>query len=343
MRDAAVKWRRRRRRKRPSRSAGSCRTICGASRWFLLSCAAIGLGVLGAVLLVEGLLLRGVVEFNAQFTPVDQRVRAVLYLALFGATVLLLELKIAAGLLRYGRVLEIRFRMALCANAGAPERPVFPQPARVGHGGAHSRGSPSALVPRAGWPVRPKRHRARADERRHRADRAARRRVVVMAAVAVTLGLSIGIDAAGGPSPDEGENACRCAGALLPRRVARPERHPGAHRRSRASGASRNRCSSSGAAPRSPSFARCSHSRPTQLLVGFGFATWLLKIHLAYGGEPGATLLLMYWALNYPLLGAEIASSITSARRGKGRDAATARAARRAGAAGRSRRAGRRS
>ena len=49
----------------------------------------------------------------------------------------------------------------------------------------------------------------------------------------------------------------------------------------------------------------------TQLLVGFGFATWLLKIHLAYGGEPGATLLLMYWALNYPLLGAEIASSIT--------------------------------
>jgi ABC-type multidrug transport system fused ATPase/permease subunit len=48
-----------------------------------------------------------------------------------------------------------------------------------------------------------------------------------------------------------------------------------------------------------------------QLLVGFGFATWLLGIHLAHGSEAGATLLLMYWALNYPLLGAEIAASIS--------------------------------
>ena len=138
--------------------------------------AAIGLAVLGAVLLVEGLLLRGVVEFNTQFTPVDQRVRAVLYLALFGATVLLLELKIAAGLLRYGRVLEIRFRMALWRTLARlndqyfRSRLVSDMAERI-HAVHHLHSYP-ALIGRFVRSV----IALVTDERRHRADRAARRR-----------------------------------------------------------------------------------------------------------------------------------------------------------------------
>jgi ATP-binding cassette subfamily B protein len=44
-----------------------------------------------------------------------------------------------------------------------------------------------------------------------------------------------------------------------------------------------------------------------QFLVGFGLAIWLLASHLARGGEAGAVLLLVYWALNLPALGQEVA------------------------------------
>ncbi len=40
-----------------------------------------------------------------------------------------------------------------------------------------------------------------------------------------------------------------------------------------------------------------------QMLVGFGLAAWLLLEHLAHGGETGSVLLLIYWALNLPVLG----------------------------------------
>jgi ABC-type bacteriocin/lantibiotic exporter with double-glycine peptidase domain len=44
-----------------------------------------------------------------------------------------------------------------------------------------------------------------------------------------------------------------------------------------------------------------------QFLAGFALAIWLLASHLARGGEPGAVLLLVYWALNLPALGQEVA------------------------------------
>jgi ABC-type bacteriocin/lantibiotic exporter with double-glycine peptidase domain len=44
-----------------------------------------------------------------------------------------------------------------------------------------------------------------------------------------------------------------------------------------------------------------------QFLAGFGLAIWLLASHLARGGDPGAVLLLVYWALNLPALGQEVA------------------------------------
>src|SRR5579863_10119551 len=44
-----------------------------------------------------------------------------------------------------------------------------------------------------------------------------------------------------------------------------------------------------------------------QFLAGFGLAIWLLASHLGRSGEAGAVLLLVYWALNLPALGQEVA------------------------------------
>ena len=45
-----------------------------------------------------------------------------------------------------------------------------------------------------------------------------------------------------------------------------------------------------------------------QFLAGFGLAIWLLVSYLARGGQTGTVLLLVYWALNLPALGQEIAT-----------------------------------
>src|SRR5205085_1810478 len=44
-----------------------------------------------------------------------------------------------------------------------------------------------------------------------------------------------------------------------------------------------------------------------QFLAGFGLAIWLLASHLGRTGETGVVLLLVYWALNLPALGQEVA------------------------------------
>jgi ATP-binding cassette subfamily B protein len=44
-----------------------------------------------------------------------------------------------------------------------------------------------------------------------------------------------------------------------------------------------------------------------QLMAGFGLAAWVLLDHLNRGGDTGSVLLLIYWALNLPVLGQEIA------------------------------------
>ena len=43
-----------------------------------------------------------------------------------------------------------------------------------------------------------------------------------------------------------------------------------------------------------------------QMLAGFGLAAWLLLDHLGRSGATGGVLLLIYWALNLPVLGQEI-------------------------------------
>jgi len=47
-----------------------------------------------------------------------------------------------------------------------------------------------------------------------------------------------------------------------------------------------------------------------QYAVGFALAAWLLFAHMGRSGEAGAVLLLIYWALNLPVLGQEIAQVV---------------------------------
>jgi ATP-binding cassette subfamily B protein len=44
-----------------------------------------------------------------------------------------------------------------------------------------------------------------------------------------------------------------------------------------------------------------------QSLIGFGLVTWLLFAYLEHGGEISQVLLLVYWALNLPILGQQVA------------------------------------
>jgi ATP-binding cassette subfamily B protein len=47
--------------------------------------------------------------------------------------------------------------------------------------------------------------------------------------------------------------------------------------------------------------------KAVQSLVGFGLAAWLLMSYLGRGGEASVVLLLVYWTLNLPVLGEEVA------------------------------------
>jgi ABC-type bacteriocin/lantibiotic exporter with double-glycine peptidase domain len=76
----------------------------------LVLAAALGLAAAGVV--VEALLLRGLLELGSLLELREQRIGAVAVLLVFFASLLLLELPIASGLLRLGRHLEGRLRQA---------------------------------------------------------------------------------------------------------------------------------------------------------------------------------------------------------------------------------------
>ncbi len=268
--------------------------------------AAVGAGAVAAALLLEGLLLRAAVEFQTLFTPPGQRLRAMLAVALFGATVLLLESRVAAAMFRYGRLLEIRFRMALArklARVGDQyfrSRLVSDMAERI-HAVHHLHAHPAlagrflrsviALALTSAGIVFIEPLSAR----------------VVLAAAVVTLGLAIGV------SP------------LVLRHQMKVRTHAGALAKlylDALLGLTAIRAHTAEAAIRREqepllvewnraalAFTRALFTfEAAQLVIGFAFATWLLRIHLARPNEPATTLLLMYWALNYPLLGAEIAA-----------------------------------
>ena len=270
--------------------------------------AAVAAGAVGATLLVEGLLLRGAMEFQTLFTPPGQRLRAMLAVALFGATVLSLEARAGAAVLRYGRLLEIRVRIALAKKLGRigdqylRSRLVSDMAERI-HAVHHLHAHPAL----AGRLVRSVTALALTSAGIVLIEPLSA--PVVLAAAAATLGVAAALN----PLVVRHQTKVRThAGALAKfyldallgltairahtaEAAIRREQEPLLVEWSRATGA----------------FVRALFTfELVQSAIGFAFATWLLTIHLAHGAEPAATLLLMYWALHYPLLGTEIAAIV---------------------------------
>ncbi|MDQ3624710.1 MAG: ATP-binding cassette domain-containing protein, partial [Verrucomicrobiota bacterium] len=265
--------------------------------------AALALAAVGVV--CEAIVFRALFDLGRDLNLTGQRFAAIGALLLFLIALLLLELPIAAGLLRAGRRLEVRLRVAflekiprlidryfqsrLTADMAERSHSVHTLRLLPELGGQFLRFGFELVLTTAGiiW-----------------LDPASA--PLVLFAAAFSLGLPL------------------FANPLLTERDLRIRTHTGALSRFyldallglvavRAHGAER--------ALRSEhenllvEWARASFNlqrtaiglETVQSFVGFGLAAWLLFAHLGRAGDAGAVLLLVYWALNLPVLGQEIA------------------------------------
>jgi ABC-type bacteriocin/lantibiotic exporter with double-glycine peptidase domain len=264
---------------------------------------ALGLATLGV--LVEAILFRGLLDMPREFGLSGQRLGVMAALLSFLLALLLLELPIASGILRIGRHLEARLRMTFLEKipklgdryfhsrltSDMAERSHSTHRIRLlpGLGGQLLRSLFELLVTVAGiiW----------LDVR-----------LAVPALVAASLAVALPLVVQ--PLLSERDLRVRNhAGALsrfyldallglVPVRTHRAER---ALRREHES--------------LLVEWARASFSvqrlvvwvEALQGLTGFGLAAWLMLSHISRAGETGGALLLVYWALNLPGLGEEIA------------------------------------
>src|SRR5262249_36517375 len=95
----------------PPPRRGLCRLLRGGGllSWLVL---AVGLVLAAGSVVLEGLLLRGVLDLGRSLGLVEQRLLAVACFLGFGLVLLVLELRVAGGLVRLGRRLEVRLRAA---------------------------------------------------------------------------------------------------------------------------------------------------------------------------------------------------------------------------------------
>jgi ABC-type bacteriocin/lantibiotic exporter with double-glycine peptidase domain len=265
--------------------------------------AALGLATLGV--LVEAILFRSLLDMPRQFGLSGQRLGVMAALLIFLTALMLLELPITAGILRIGRHLEARLRTTFLEKipklgdryfhsrltSDMAERSHSTHRIRLlpGLGGQFLRSVFELVVTVAGiiW-----------------LDRALAVPALIAASLAVALPLVV--------QPVLSERDLRVrnhTGALsrfyldallglVPVRTHRAER---ALRREHES--------------LLVEWARASFSvqrlvvlvEALQGLTGFGLAAWLMLNHISRAGETGGALLLVYWALNLPGLGEEIA------------------------------------
>jgi ABC-type bacteriocin/lantibiotic exporter with double-glycine peptidase domain len=272
-----------------------------------LAPAALALALVAATggVLVEAVLFRGLFDLGRELTLGGQRLAAMGALLAFIAALLLLELPVAVSLLRWGRRLELRLRMAFLEKIPKLGDRYFHSRLtsdmaerchsinRIRHlpelGGRLARGVFELLLTAAGivwldrttWPL-------------------------VLTATAAALLMPLATH------------------PILSERDLRVRSHAGALARYyldallglvaiRVHGAER--------------LLRREHEKllvewaragfglqraaiwtqAVQMLAGFGLATWLLLDHLSRTGDIGGVLLLVYWALNIPVVGQGIA------------------------------------
>jgi ATP-binding cassette subfamily B protein len=272
--------------------------VSGATGALVLALSAGGL-------VFEGLLLRGVLDVGHDLGLVEQRILAVVALIAFVALMTLAELGTARGLSRLGRRLEVRFRAALGAKIPRLNDRYF-----------HSR------------PV------SDMADRGHKIQQL--RLLPPLAGQALRAALALGMTAAAIAWAEPADAPIAVAAAVLAVAVPvafnpllqgldlRVRTHEGALGRfyldallgqaaARAHGAER-------AVLREHEGLLVEWHRAGRLLlrwavvaegfqaaVGFGLAGWLVLRDADRAAASGGTLLLAYWALSIPLIGAELA------------------------------------
>jgi ABC-type bacteriocin/lantibiotic exporter with double-glycine peptidase domain len=268
--------------------------------------AALVLAAAGAVF--EMLLLRAVLEISGILTLHEHRLMAVGLLLAFVATLLILEVALSGGVLRMGRRLEARFRAALLDKLP-----------RLGDRYFRSR-----LVSDMA-------HRAHSlDALRALPDLGARFTRTAMQLIFTALGLAW-LDL---PSVWAALLAAGCAIAI-PIAAERMVAERDLRQRSHSAALSRHYLDSllGLVAARTHGAERALRRRHEsllvewgrsslhllrgivvieglQLLVGSSLAAWLVLGYVGRGGRPGGALLLVYWALNLPMLGKEVAAIV---------------------------------
>jgi ATP-binding cassette subfamily B protein len=264
--------------------------------------AALALGATG--IMIEALLLRGLFALGRELGLVEQRLGAMGVLLAFVAALLLLELPLAAGVLRLGRRLEAALRVAFLEKIPRlSDRYVQSRPTSDMAERSHSVHQLRLLPALGGQCLR-----LLCELTLTTAGIAwlapASAPLAVLAA-GLTLGLPL------------------VAQPLLTERDLRVRTHVGALGRFyldallglvavRTHGAERAMRREHESLLVEWAHASLGLQRTVvvtegvQALLGFGLVAWLLFDYLGHGGEAGGVLLLAYWALNLPVLGQEM-------------------------------------
>lgn len=286
---------------RPGREL--CRLVGGIG-WLAWLALAVAMVLAAGGVVLEGLLLRGVLDLGRVLGLFEQRLLMVACLIGFGLALLVLELGWAGGLARLGRRLEVRLRAAFLEKLPrlhdryAQSRPVSDMAER-----SHALHQLRLLPALAGQWLR----------------------------ATCTLALTVAVIASIDPVSAVPAAAAALLAVALP--VAMLPLLQGLDLRVRTHAGALNRfyldCLLGLTAVRSHGAERCIRREHESLLVewarasrrllawvvvlegvqlstGFGLAGWLLWQHADATSEAGAVLILAYWSLNLPLLGEEI-------------------------------------
>ena len=258
-----------------------------------------------AGLVVEGLLWRGLIDLGRDLGLTGQRLGAMGMVLVFGIALLVLELGITGGVLRAGRQLEVRLRMAFLAKIP-----------RLGDRYFHSRLTSDMA------------ERSHSLHRIRLLPELGGQLLLVSCELVLTTAGIAWLDPASAPlailTAALAIGVPLTAQPLLAERDFRVRTHVGALSRFyldtllglvaiRTHGAAQT---IQGAhAQLLGEWTRASGEllravvtvEGVQFFLSFGLATWLLFDYYGRGGEASVVLLLVYWALNLPVLGQEIA------------------------------------
>jgi ATP-binding cassette subfamily B protein len=275
---------------------------------FAILLLVVGLGLAAGAAILEAVLLQGAIEVGRNLGLVEQRLLAVGCLAVFAGALLLLEYLLVGGLLRLGRHLEIRLRLALLQKIPRlHDRYLQSRPTSDMAERSHALHR-IRLLPRLGGQfLRAALTLAATAAAIAWVDPASALPATVAAVCAVGLPLLFlpllsGLDLR--VRTHAGALDRFYLDALLGLAAVR------AHAAERVVGREHEGLLAEWARASRQFLHWVVALEGLQMATGFGLAGWLLFLHANRGTEVGGVLLLAYWALSLPALGEEIAALV---------------------------------